>query len=228
MYVRLVHEPMYVTCLMQGLQLIPYKDLGLTCYSKILGQGRHGLVLQADYSSMSTAVKLLLAPIHATAPAPFSPRTGPLRGWSMSSEDMLPPSPRASSGTFQYEGTEADIIPEGAHLLFSRSSLLNRPASIWLLVITAFKKALRAPAYILSVLNGSRWKRVRKCQKVTIRYTKGCCSLVCVAGYADSTCTFWPRQLSIIIGSQMCLSTGQSMVVEASKLSTLLLACTTT
>ena len=155
---------------LQGLQLIPYKDLGLTCYSKILGQGRHGLVLQADYSSMSTAVKLLLAPLHATAPAPFSPRTGPLRGWSMSSEETLPLSPRTSSGIFMYEGTDTDVIPGGTHRLFSWRSLLRYPASVWLLVVTAFKKALRAPAYIISVLNGSRWKRFRRRQKVSVNH----------------------------------------------------------
>ncbi|KAL3135271.1 hypothetical protein ABBQ38_006243 [Trebouxia sp. C0009 RCD-2024] len=144
-----------------GLQLIPYKDLGLTCYSKILGQGRHGLVLQAEYSSMSTAVKLLLAPLQATAPAPFCPRGPPVRGWSISSEETLPPSPRTSSGRLLYDGTKTNVHPGGAHQLCRWSSLLRCP-SIWLLVTAAFMQAVRAPTYIISILNGSRWKQLRK------------------------------------------------------------------
>ncbi|KAL3135270.1 hypothetical protein ABBQ38_006242 [Trebouxia sp. C0009 RCD-2024] len=137
-----------------GLQLIPYKDLGLTCYSKILGQGRHGLVLQAEYSSMSTAVKLLLAPLQATAPAPFCPRGPPVRGWSISSEETLPPSPRTSSGRLLYDGTKTNVHPGGAHQLCRWSSLLRCP-SIWLLVTAAFMQAVRAPTYIIPTSSGS-------------------------------------------------------------------------
>ncbi|KAL3157894.1 hypothetical protein ABBQ32_012304 [Trebouxia sp. C0010 RCD-2024] len=154
-----------------GLQLIRYKDLGLTCYSKILGQGRHGLVLQAEHSSMSTAVKLLLAPLQATAPAPFCIRSAPLRGWSISSEEALPPSPRSSRGRLWCEGTKTDLHPEGVHqlALCRSSSLLRCPTSIWLLVTAAFMQAVRAPAYIVSIVNGSRWKQLRRRQKALVK-----------------------------------------------------------
>lgn len=82
----------------------------------------------------------------------------------MSSEETVPPSPRASSGTLLYEEAET-VFPEEAHQAYRWRSLLRR---IWLFAIAAFRKAVAAPGYILSVVNGSRWRQLRRRQKVII------------------------------------------------------------
>lgn len=158
---------------------MPYRNLGLTYRSEVLGHSRYGLVLQADYSSMSTAVKLLLPSQKAKAPTPFSPRHTALPGFSGSSEaEEVAEPPHATQGLrgspvisrrmLLGEESETDYHSEDDQQLSMWRSLLRRPTSIWLLVIALLRRIAATPGYIISVLNGSRWKQLRARQKVSI------------------------------------------------------------
>ena len=108
--------------MLQELHYIPYKDLGLTQDSKILGQSKHGLVLQANYSSMLVAVKPMLAPAKPSIKTLFSPRSPALTResllvphYSNLSESLIgasgDPSASPTSRTSLIEHAPAESVP---------------------------------------------------------------------------------------------------------------------
>ena len=168
---------MCVSWLLQGLLLIPYKDLGLSYRSEVLGHSRHGLVLQADYNSMSTAVKPLLPSLQPKTVTPFVPRNTALHGLSGLSEEAELPhathslngSPTVPSRPLTHGGDLIDFDPEhGLHTSKWRSLLVRRCTSISQLIIAASRDVAAVPGYILTIVNGTRWRQARMRQKVTI------------------------------------------------------------
>ena len=166
---------------------MPYKDLGLDHSSQVLGQSRHGVVLQAEYCSMSTAIKLLLPPTKPNVPMLFSPRDSAAHHLSFSTEEILqhyhtaqtgsslPESPTTSYRTLLDEDIITDIHDRDGNNPFNwHTHLLGQWASLWQLVVAALSKAAAGPAYTISVLSGSRWRQSRMRREVSMLHTWHC------------------------------------------------------
>ena len=126
---------------------------------------------------MSTAVKPLLPPLNPKAVTPFVPRNTAPQGLSgLSEEAELPHATQSLSGS-PHVSVRAlnqdhliDINPEDAqHTSKWRTLLLQHHTSIWQLIVAASKTTAAVPGYIMTVVNGTRWRQIRMRQKVLIQ-----------------------------------------------------------
>ena len=134
-------------------------------------------MLQADYNSMSTAVKPLLPPLQPKAVTLFIPRNTALQGLSGLSEEAelphathsLPDSPTVFRRPLTNNHDLIDFEPEHAlHTSKWTSLLVRRCTSISQLIIAASTTAAAVPGKIISFVNGTRWRQTRLRQKVII------------------------------------------------------------
>ena len=81
----------------------------------------------------------------------------------------LPAYPTASSTALKKEDNLTDLnLIHVQHTFHWRSLLLRRLSTIWQLIIAAFKTVAAVPVYIITVVNGTRWRQSRIRQKVII------------------------------------------------------------
>ena len=151
----------------QEMHYIPFKDLGLTHDSKVLGHSRHGLVLQANYSSMLVAVKPMLPPAKPNVKTLFSPRSPALTRESLLvphisrlSESLIgassePASP--TSRTFLIDHVPAHAVPTSRQY----------PNQFKTTIQAAYGSLLSMLAVVRSFADGSLYRQLKLRQQVS-------------------------------------------------------------
>lgn len=133
---------------------------------------------------MSTAIKPLLPPTKPNVPTLFSARESALQRLSFSTEETLlhyhttqnnsslPESPTTSDRTLLDEDVITNIqnTDDDNHSHW-RTDLLGLRTGLWQLVFAALSRVAAGPAYIISLLNGSRWRQSRLRQEVIMLRT---------------------------------------------------------
>ncbi len=165
--------------MLQALQFIPYRDLDLDYRSKILGQSRHGLVLQAEYCSMFAAVKPLLPAANPDINTVFSPRALGLQRESSLDEVqpqyILRSEPLVSSDNEQeFPNSSSSTLLEGnnSHMAGSprmsgsAGSFLQQRLSAKLFVQLAVRKLSGSMAFFKSAMDGSLYRQAKLMQEV--------------------------------------------------------------
>ena len=163
---------------MQGLNIIPYKDLNLSKSSKIIGQSRHSLVLQTDYGSMLVAVKMILPPARPDRSTLFTPGGSALQ--RISSVEEVHPADMEMCQSLNNSSVDQESPNSSSRraLLYadeteSASSFCTpgiRVVVVWQQshVRTAVRNTLAALSTTKYGLDGSRYKQARLRQQVDL------------------------------------------------------------
>ena len=176
---RLRHCQQLTPKLLQDRHYIPYKDLGLTEQSKILGQSRHGLVLQAYYSSMLVAVKPMMPPSTPKIKTLFSPR-GPSLTRLSSLDAIVPQFSELSDGHISRDDEQGSPCSK-THLMEHRIAVdefvgAKRKHTVQQTIKAALGKLQSMSAKIKSCINGSLYRQIKMRQQVGT-LLKGCALL---------------------------------------------------
>lgn len=156
--------------------MIPYRDLNLNKSSKIIGQSRHSLVLQADYGSMLVAVKLMLPPAQPNRVTLFTPGGSVLQRISSVEEVQPADLEMCQSLTDSSINHESPNSSSRQALLYTDEADSASPFCMYgirVIVVwqhSRFRTALRNILAALSttkyILDGSRYKQARLRQQV--------------------------------------------------------------
>ncbi|KAL0036293.1 hypothetical protein WJX77_001120 [Trebouxia sp. C0004] len=163
-----------------GLNLIPYQDLNLSKSSDIIGQSRHGLVLQADYRSMLVAIKMILPPARPNRSTIFTPGGSALQRVSSVEEvqqaDMEMCQSLTTNSSLDHEspnssGKRALLYPDETDPTSSFCMPGIRVLIVW--QHSHFRRAIRKTLAALSsiqyALDGSRYKQAQLRQQAVLK-----------------------------------------------------------